>query len=53
MHGISLLERLGLICDDAKGRYGQLSSKGVLQLRGIAERMFLKYKSVLMEVMLL
>lgn len=46
MHGISLLERLGLICDDAKGRYGQLSSKGVLQLRGIAERMFLKYKSV-------
>ena len=44
--GVSLLNRINIITDDAFGRYGDLSPLGVVEHRAIAERMFKTFPEV-------
>ena len=44
--GESVLERVRLAADDARGRYGDLTPRGVGEHRGIAERMYRSFPEV-------
>lgn len=45
-HGKEVYERVKQICAHAEGREGQLTSKGVAEHRGIAERMVERYPEI-------
>lgn len=42
-YGVDILHRLQKIADDAQGRAGSITPKGVEEIRGIAERMYYNY----------
>ena len=44
--GQELLEKLRIICEDARDRGGDLSPKGAMEHKGIAQRMYRNYPSV-------
>jgi hypothetical protein len=44
--GESLYERVKIVAADAEGRYGDLSNRGVMEHRTIAERMFYSFPEV-------
>lgn len=44
--GVSLLEKMEVICADVRDRYGELTPRGREEHRGIAERMYAAYSEV-------